>query len=283
MIDLNITLFEDEIATIKAAKKDRKRLFIEPFFFLSSFIIQKWYRYLVMPIPKELYKLSNQKRNVNVADVDKKILKSPLNALKKDMFSISKNIEYILDKDSDIYVTPTSIIILLWYLKEKKGISYDIGDEAYINKGIDMLFSNYLNDNFYPLALERLIKLYSMFYLKHDTSSKIKCIGAFQASLRKHSFDNVQSLEEVTEIFKKEAEYLLAIGIPDSNIANKILEMLRKLENLLQFQNDVIISKDRFMSCRLSSKKEEEMKKNLYQYIFQDGEYTDDIKIFSPF
>jgi len=304
---LNVIIHGSQKEAINTALENNERVFIEPSHYLNNFMILKLHRYLVMPIPKKLYNVIDKKKikNANVFDFNlnskfkNPIQKTPFNILQRNLYKQSEyNIRLNLSELSEtntIHLTKESFIIFSWFLREKKEVlindismisSYSYSLEELIKRGVKDYIYNNVAKYFYPLVLERALKLYGSLYLSKEYKNKEKI--CFIDSLQKHLL-GINSLKEINPLFiekaisyfEKESEYFEKVfNFPSNNLVNKIIEELKHIEflnNLKKQTKGNAYGFDYYIPTKDSLV---DFEKKLIDYIFYGGE---ECPIPSPF
>lgn len=315
---LELVVYENENDALKASFRDGEKVFIHSSYRLNTFSIEKMVKGLVLPIPKDVVAL--KKKNVTVEEFDQlsglntSIEDTPFNILKRNLFNqIKENVEYVIDNMDEsnkntLYLSQMEFVLFFWYLVEFKN-KYQIDDievtiisdndnvsseselENYISNGIEKFINTYVNERFYLFSLERLIKLYGLLYASKEATNeaKIFVIASFQEQLlniKELKNLNPLLLEEIVGIFEQEVKYLASLYTPNNNFVNKILEQLKKLQYLIQLDKEGVVKKGNdfgYDYYLIENSKIKSLKKQLKDFIFYEGEKTEDIESISPF
>jgi len=287
MLNLNIIVHQNPKEAILASLEKKEKVFIESSHYLINFLIIKLHRYLVMPIPKKLYNFTEkmENKNININDFNlyspfkEHIIKTPFNILIRNLYKQTENMLDFLKNSSQktIHTTKEGNLLITWYIKEKNIPIENIRlYSPYQIEIIDRGIKDYVEDmyyrRFYPLGLERLLKLYGLLYLSKEkkNENKIKFLADMQEHILsiKHPKDfNPLILEKAFEFFEKESLYFeKVLQMPLNNLVNKIIEELKKLKflsNLKEIEIDYAYNLKYFVPIRNQRTKFEKDIKNI--------------------
>ena len=135
----------------------------------------------------------------------------------------------------DIYCTTDSFALFIYWCSQG---NYNFDEEIYFEGDIEAIFNafaNQMNKSISLKSLERLLKLFSMFYGKKIDRRKNKDISKFQYLLLSDNneetiFKKAKYIKRIIEdLHKKEKE-----NLSSCNIFNKVIEMLDTLIQLEQ-------------------------------------------------
>ena len=296
MEKLNIVVHKTQKEAIQASLAERERVFIEPSHYLSNFSVLKFHRYLIMPVPKKLYNIADKKlvKNINVFDFnlnskfEEPIQQTPFNILVRNVYkqaghNIQVNLEN-LPETKRVHTTQEGFVLIAWFLREKdieiNSIQifspYETTKEL-IERGVKDYIHNNVYKAFYPLSLERALKLYGILYLSKERKDPNKTY--FVADLQEQLLGiralkdfNPLLLEAALDYFEKESEYFKNIlQFPPNNLVNKILEEFKHLEFLRRLEEQEHTEKSNAFTFNYFVPKKEMKRffeKQLEKYIF---------------
>jgi len=213
---------------------------------VSQFIVKNLDKYGILIAKEEVIKLINsKKKNISISQIEEffsnkeylDIYSKPNRGQTQQLFS--KTVENI-NEGRDIYCSIDAFVLFIEWAKENypefdQEIYYEGEPENIIQTyGYTKVKSITLNN------LDRLLKLFCLFYGKEITKKNIFLISDFQKKLISLNFSFYDKLEEVKEIIENKHQENME-SLPTNNIFNKILEML---ENLELIQNNFSINED---------------------------------------
>ncbi len=207
---------------------------IEPSSFVNNFISKNLAKFGVFPTPASLLSLLEEDfyRNISMSNIDSE---SPLLSILArpnygNLEGLLENAKKRLEGGEDISATPKATALFLeWFLAkgEDSEISFNIEIEM---DELAEAFAEAKNRSFVPYNLERLLKLFAIFYGK-EVPKQIKFLSAIQLNMLDANkkddltfFDksNFVDLIEVVESVKE--KYVGKFS--SNNLFNKVLEEL---------------------------------------------------------
>jgi len=306
MLNLNIIVHKNPKEAILASLGKKERVFVEPSHYLINFLIIKLHRYLVMPIPKKLYNFTEkmENKNININDFNlyspfkEHIIKTPFNILIRNLYKQIDVLDFLKNSSQEtIHTTREGSLLITWYIKEKNIPIENIRLYSPYQNPIEIIdrgIKDYVEDmyyrRFYPLGLERLLKLYGLLYLskEKENENKINFLADMQEHILsiKHPKDfNPLILEKAFEFFEKESIYFeKVLQMPSSNLVNKIIEEFKRLKflsNLEKVEIDYAYNLKYFVP---TPDQRTEFEKNIKYMLI--GEYENSLEnenILSPF
>ena len=212
---------------------------LEPSLFINNFLVKSLNKFGIVPSPKEILEMleDNPHRNISMSHLGtnspiKNIFSRPILDNTNGLFEsvLKRNLE-----GEDFSATPIATSLFLeWLLKrgEVEEVSFNIEIEL---DELANAFANAKNREFSPLRLERLLKLFAIFYGK-EFQNQIKFLSAIQLNMIDADkgdltfFDksNFKDLEKLVKSIKKKYENKFS----SNNIFNKILEELKTAQIL---------------------------------------------------
>ena len=202
---------------------------------VSQFIVKNLDKYGILRAKDEVLKLVNsKKKNISISQIKEyftdeaylDIYSKPNRGQTEQLFN--KTVENI-SEGRDIYCSTDAFVLFIEWAKD----SYpDFDEEIYYEGKPDDIINSYGNTKIRPITLnnlDRLIKLFCLFYGKSIPKEDIYLISDFQKkaiSLDMTFFNDLRKVISIVENKYDEHKETL----PSNNIFNKILEMLENLE-----------------------------------------------------
>jgi len=236
---VTLTVHSDALTALKE-KKGHDGILLEPSLLVNSFLVRSFDKFGVLKAPdrvKEMILLNPERnlfkselRNINPI-VD--IFLRPDHGNVKALFETTLN---NIAEDKNIHTTPAAFGMFIQYcIDNELNIDFNVN----VQVEMDKLYKNYTDTvckRVSPIAVERLIKLFSLFYGK-DFKKDTRYISKIQKDLseaektgntniiKEINFDNFIGIVEgiMTEYCQ---------GFSSNNIFNKLLEELYMLKKM---------------------------------------------------
>lgn len=160
-----------------------------------------------------------------------------------------------LKKGNNVYATPKGgVLFINWAIENNINIEELNVDTLLSLDELADINNEIKNEAFYPIALERLFKLFMLFYSKHLEKEEIRKVGGFQNQLS--YIERQTDPKGIEYAFKcietKKIDFLLNLlnrteekvsnqsdfQLPSVNLFNKINEELNLLDNKLHSENN---------------------------------------------
>lgn len=191
-------------------------------------------------------------------------------------------LEKVFNEDEQFICTPEGGVLLIEYASKNNLELKDIEIEAELSQLCD-IYSDLKNPTFYPIAMERLFKLFCIFYNKKLTADENSNIALFQKVLiildKKNNLENLKEelispKQEIITLIEKMIDIVNRIESIDPlqttcNIFNKIQEELNSFKQKLEFVESILLVKeneDAFLEIHLKRDLSDEFL-NLYTSI----------------
>lgn len=238
-----------------AKAKNREAVLLgDPKTFISNFLLGSLQKFGVVPFHKDILSLMENQKNLHIHKVQELVKPALLRATtrhrRNNMDILLSDALIALKEDGrDVITTPEGGILFLEFLKEKSEtistLGVEIESDLMHNDMMD-IFNDIKNPSFYPIALERALKLFSIFYGKKMEKEKIALIGKFQLELLSEDFTLTVNLEDIKDIIKEQKAN--AINVQSVNIFDKIIEEIDILKEVLSKEYEII--KDDFVEIK---------------------------------
>lgn len=160
-----------------------------------------------------------------------------------------------ISEGRDIYTTPEAFALFMEWCNKNYP---DFDEEVFYEGDVDNIFTAYANQkskSITLMSLERILKLFSMFYGKKMDKKDIKHLSKFQYDLidgnTEEIFKSLSTIKNIViNIYEKHGKELNSC-----NIFNKILDLLDVLEDLSK--DEYLKEKDVFLVLKPSEKRKE--------------------------
>lgn len=252
----------DKKAFVQKAKEEESVLLIDPASFVNASLLKSTIHYSIMPIKKEVKeligrtdKLPKHKISEYMNDCLLEVLSVPR---KNNVDKIFQKALSALEEGKNVHSTLSgSVLFIEWLFKHNLKI-----DKIECDIGLDEMeeaYGNIINKYFYPIALERLLKMLCMFYGQKIPFNINKLISKVQVKLIEIENKEV-SISELNQnhlqrIFDFVEELRIKENLPSINIFNKINEEIENLLNLIT-ESEFEVEQNGFKSFSLKNKKE---------------------------
>ncbi len=218
-------------------------ILMEPSIFASNFLIRSFDKFGIMDVDAELLYLIDTQQNIHNHSLSNqeqhfvRMVSRPIYGNTDRIFE--KSLEE-LNNGNEVFSTPGAASLFLKWLKEEEiEFSFDI-NSSFTLENLAEEYSAIQNRDFYPVVLERLLKLWFIFYGKYISKEETKEIGIFQSEILKgnYSEEKVDKVYELVDKIKKQE--LEKAALPSNNIFNKIIEETLLFKNVLSNQGEII-------------------------------------------
>lgn len=225
-----------------------------------SFLVKNLDKFGVVKANKEILEMIDNPRIKNIsiekvksflssehlADVYSKPNKGQLDKL------FIKTVENISEA-RDIYCTPEAFAL---FIEWSNNNNFEFDEEVVYEGDYENIVNAYASQkskSITPMSLERIIKLFSMFYGKKMEKKDIQILSKFQYFLidgnTSEIFKNIEKVKKIVENNYEE----FGKDLNSCNIFNKILDLLEIMEDLSQ--DEYIEEKDMFLVLKPSKKR----------------------------
>ena len=246
----------------------------DPTTFVSNFLLGNLNKFGIIPFHQEIINLMEFQKNIHVHKIHE-LIKAPL--LRAITRHRKNNVENILNdalvalkNGQDVITTPEGGVLLLECMNDKghsaDSLSINIETNVMVSELME-IYNNMKNPSFYPIALERLLKLFSLFYNKNLETDEKKLIGKLQVELLNLKEQPISvSLEDIKKILSSQKE--IASNIQNVNIFDKIEEEIEILESMLEedFTSVIVTNNDEFLEMKTQKDSSDEFF-NMYEKI----------------
>lgn len=234
-----IYIYGDTMEVLSNWTAEKDGLLLLPNKSVSSFIVKSLDKYGILRAKEEVLNLVEKKKNVSISQIEDvfadkhylDIYSKPNRGQTELLFK--KTVENI-SEGRDIYCSIDAFVLFMEWAKDNYS---EMDQEIYYEGSPEDIISSYGDVKLKPITLnnlDKLLKLFCLFYGKSIPKEDIFLISEFQYKLIEMNFKFFNDLDEVISIvdnkFSEHKETL-----PANNIFNKILEML---ENLKMIEND---------------------------------------------
>lgn len=217
---------------------------------LSKFLVNTCSKYGILPLRIEMQEGIMTKETISdYHNFFKAMLSKPVNVLDK---LFEKSIE--LDT---VHFTPlTGALFIEWAYDNK--IKVDDLDADLTSSDLAEEYNKYRNRTLYPLVIERLLKIFCLFYNKQCSKEELDFVSAVQSELHYNnksatftvSEDTLSKLKDlINKVYESEQE---ANQLPDCNVFTKLLEEINLAIDKISF-GFTVVDEDGFAAV-LSSK-----------------------------
>ena len=262
------------VATAKEAfeiKKPFDGVLIEPSAYINSFLVRSLDKFGVIKAPNELIDKIRENPEKNIGDREIKDIKSPLKSifLRPDFNNtdgIFLSVANKIREGRSIYATNKGAAMFFeWIIQKEVDIDFNVNIDV---EEVSNAYAEIKNKDFKPLVLERLLKLFAIFYGKEFKKDN-RFISAVQLNLL--DADKSKDISYISETnFKDVSDIVKTVykkhknEFSSNNIFNKILEELKSINKLkeegfeVEYINSVMVLKPTEISKKTS--KEEFLK-----------------------
>lgn len=242
---LKIYSTDKETFQAKSASNDAGAVLIaDPSQFISNFFLSSLDKFSIIPVPQEAKKIISDK-NIHKYKVEEFFKPALINSITRQRYN---NLERIFEKGllalencQNVYATPNGAVLFIEWLYNKKIKVEKCENDLLIDEMIET-YNKIKNESFYPIALERLLKLFMLFYNKQLNKDSVFKISNFQKKLidieNSEKEIGIELLNNDLLIETQEIKEIIITlqekdtnEIPSINIYNKCIEELISLEN----------------------------------------------------
>lgn len=261
-------IYISENAQEAFAKKTKNKdavLLGDPVTFVSNFLLGNLNKFGIIPFHQEIINLMEYQKNIHVHKIHELIKTPLLRAItrhrKNNVEGILNDALIALQNGGDVITTPEGGVLLMEYLSDRghsaESLSIDIETNLLVSEMMEM-YNNIKHPSFYPIALERLLKLFSLFFNKNLKSEEKKLIGKFQIELLNLKEEPITvSLGDIKKIVASQKE--IATNVQNVNIFDKIEEEIEILESILKEETtSVIVTDDEFIEMKIEKELSDE-------------------------
>lgn len=231
---------KNNIWEVFQSKKLGDSIMIEPSCFVNNFLARSLDKFGVVKAPEKVIEdiMNNPEKNI-VHDLWVKggdIFRRPMFGNLNSIFEVTKQ---NLSEGKTVFATPAiSALFIVWGIENKKDLDFDLLADPSVET-ISEAYAIETLKEFNPLSLERLLKLFSIFYGKKIQRFDIKALSEFQIKLLDLE-KGTQSLEtlncEQIEIIINNVYQENINNFSSNNIFNKILEEIDSMKKITKFR-----------------------------------------------
>lgn len=227
-----------------SARDENAVLLADPASFINHTLLkQSIIPYSIMPISANIKQMVQKFDKIQKFKLEGEISECLLNVLTipryNNLDKIFEKAELALKNNNDVYATLTGAVLFIEWLHNKKSIIEDIDCDIPLDE-MEESFLSIKNKVFYPVALERLLKMLAMFYGKKIPKTINYKISNFQVNLLaiENSEDvneklNLISENDIDVLFDYIETLKNEVALNSINIFNKILEELIILKRII--------------------------------------------------
>lgn len=202
---------------------------------VSSFIVKSLDKYGILRAKEEVMKLINSnKKNISISQIEEyftdnaylDIYSKPNRGQLEQLFN--KTVTNI-SEGRDIYCSIDGFVLFIEWAKDNYS---EFDQKIYYDGNPEDIFNGYGETKIKPITLnnlDKLIKLFCLFYGKSIPKEDIYLISDFQNKITELDLIFFEELSQVIQIITTKYEEHKE-ELPSNNIFNKILEMLENLE-----------------------------------------------------
>lgn len=245
---LKIGLSNSDTFELRRRAAGQSTLVADPADYVANFFMEAMHKFSVIPIAFDAEVLNTP--NIRVKTLKDEYKEALIGALTRPRLGNTERLFARalsdLEEGRDVYATPSGGILFLNWAMETGNISkFEVDTDLSLDEMGDI--NNYIvNKAFYPIAVERLLKLFMLFYSKFLTEAEISDISKFQNQLlyldRQKTEEEMQyafscikarSTELIFNVLEKVKKEVLAKNnqvLPGINIFNKIGEEIGSLQ-----------------------------------------------------
>lgn len=220
------------------SKKQGDAILIEPSKFINNFLVRSLDKFGVVKGPETIISeiMNNPEKNI-VHDLSVKggdIFRRPMFGNVEAIFKTTKQ---NLAEEKTVFATPAiAALFIEWGIQNEEDLDFELIADVEFDE-ISKAYADEKLKDFNPLSLERLLKLFSIFYGKKITKKEVKALSDLQIKLleaeKSESLDTINT-SEVSDIVKNVSSEN-GSNFSSNNIFNKILEEIESVEKLKEF------------------------------------------------
>lgn len=217
---------------------------------LSKFLVNTCSKYGILPLRIEMQEGIMTKETISdYHNFFKAMLSKPVNVLDK-LFEKSLELDVV-------HLTPlTGALFVEWAYDNK--IKVEDLDADLTSSDLAEEYNKYRNRTLYPLVIERLLKIFCLFYNKQCSKEDLDFVSAVQSELHYNNKSDTFTVSEdtlnklknlINKVYESEQE---TNQLPDCNVFTKLLEEINLAIDKISFGFEVV-DEDGFAAV-LSSK-----------------------------
>lgn len=228
-------------------KKNGGVLVSDPNQFVNNFFVHALNKYGIIPFNEGILKMMEQQKNIHqhkLAEMAKPAMVKAVSRHRRNNLTNLQSALEAIEAGEDVICTPTGGVLFLEFLASKnlkvEDLGVEVDSELLLDEMID-IYNEIKNPDFYPEALERLLKLFSIFYNKKLEKNELNIIGKLQIELLhiKDEINLTSDLNLVKSIIQKIKEKEEIVN--NVNIFDKILEEIELLEDIMSSEHKISV------------------------------------------
>jgi len=234
----------------------------DPADYVANFFMESMHKFSVIPVPlnKELLRIPNIRKSKVKEDYKEALIAALTRPRLGNLDKLFTRALANLEEGKDVFATPRGGILFIdWAIKNNYFEKFEIDTLLSLDE-MGEINNQIQNKSFYPIATERLLKLFMLFYSKYLTEEEIISVSKFQNQLiyldrqetqeqMAYGLDcirkkNIEVIEGVLKKVKSEVMTKNGHMLPSINIFNKIEEEIGSLQKKMNSRENRFFRED---------------------------------------